>query len=47
LLADDNDDNDVREDHISCVFDGLSNTNALGIENATIGGGSYHLKYAR
>jgi len=37
LLADNNDVRDVRDviivcrDHISCVFDGLSNTNALGI----------------
>jgi len=24
-----------------------TNTNALGIKNATTGGGSYHMKYAR
>ena len=34
MLADDNDVRDVIiicQDHISCVFDGLSNTKALGI----------------
>jgi len=34
LLADDNDVRDVIivcRDHISCIFDGLSNTNVLGI----------------